>query len=362
MGLGPVFRRGRGPEVRAAAAHRGRRRGARRARPGAACATSSMRWRSSGSDLNGRVPLIGFSGSPFTLACYMIEGGGSDDFRLVKSMLYSRPDLLHRILEVNARAVIAYLNAQIAAGAQAVMVFDTWGGTLVRRGVRGILARLLAPGDGGAHAHGRWPRRAANPLHQGRRPVAGGPSRSRVPMPWASTGRRPWAKRAAASGERVALQGNMDPMVLFGTRGLDRSRSAAHPGRLRQGSGTRFQPRPRHLAAHRSAEHVHALVEAVHALLPRGPRTIGGVKKNIWLDVIAYSHGSRSRAPRHALGQSLSGNTENPVHDQIFASLCSAAHGRASAVDDETCERSGQPIHRLIHRAFHACATPRPSP
>ncbi len=77
-----------------------------------------------------RVPLIGFSGSPWTLACYMVEGGGSDDFRLVKSMMYSRPDLMHRILEVNANAVAAYLNAQIDAGAQAVMVFDSWGGAL----------------------------------------------------------------------------------------------------------------------------------------------------------------------------------------------------------------------------------------
>src|SRR6185369_6551054 len=67
-------------------------------------------------ELGGRVPLIGFSGSPFTLACYMIEGGGSDDFRRVKSMLYARPDLLHRILATNARAVTEYLNAQIDAG------------------------------------------------------------------------------------------------------------------------------------------------------------------------------------------------------------------------------------------------------
>ena len=80
--------------------------------------------------LAGRVPLIGFAGSPFTLACYMIEGGGSDDFRLVKTMMYSRPDLLHRILDLNARAVIAYLNAQIAAGAQAVQLFDSWVGVL----------------------------------------------------------------------------------------------------------------------------------------------------------------------------------------------------------------------------------------
>ncbi|QOT76368.1 uroporphyrinogen decarboxylase [Cupriavidus basilensis] len=77
-----------------------------------------------------RVPLIGFSGSPWTLACYMVEGAGSSDFRTVKAMMYSRPDLMHRILEINAQAVSAYLNAQIEAGAQAVMLFDTWGGTL----------------------------------------------------------------------------------------------------------------------------------------------------------------------------------------------------------------------------------------
>ncbi len=82
------------------------------------------------SALADRVPLIGFSGSPWTLACYMVEGGGSSDFRTVKTMLYQRPDLMHRILAVNAAAVIAYLNAQIEAGAQAVMIFDTWGGNL----------------------------------------------------------------------------------------------------------------------------------------------------------------------------------------------------------------------------------------
>jgi uroporphyrinogen decarboxylase len=82
------------------------------------------------SALNGRVPLIGFTGSPWTLACYMVEGAGSDDYRLVKTMLYRRPDLMHRILAVNADAVAAYLNAQIDAGAQAVMVFDSWGGVL----------------------------------------------------------------------------------------------------------------------------------------------------------------------------------------------------------------------------------------
>src|SRR4051812_16157969 len=80
--------------------------------------------------LDGAVPLIGFSGSPFTLACYMIEGHGSDSFARAKHLLYTRPDLMHRLLEVNAKAVTVYLNEQIRAGAQVVMVFDTWGGML----------------------------------------------------------------------------------------------------------------------------------------------------------------------------------------------------------------------------------------
>ena len=80
--------------------------------------------------LNNTVPLIGFSGSPYTLACYMVEGGASSDYRRIKGMLYDRPDLLHRILSVTADAVSAYLNAQIESGAQAVMIFDSWGGSL----------------------------------------------------------------------------------------------------------------------------------------------------------------------------------------------------------------------------------------
>ncbi len=80
--------------------------------------------------LNGRVPLIGFSGSPWTLGCYMVEGAGSDDYRHVKSLMYSRPDLMHKILAINADSVAEYLNEQIRAGAQAVMIFDSWGGVL----------------------------------------------------------------------------------------------------------------------------------------------------------------------------------------------------------------------------------------
>jgi len=80
--------------------------------------------------LNGRVPLIGFSGSTWTLACYMVEGGGSDDYRAVKTLMYQRPDIMHQMLAINADAVALYLNTQIDAGAQAVMVFDSWGGVL----------------------------------------------------------------------------------------------------------------------------------------------------------------------------------------------------------------------------------------
>src|SRR5690606_31529463 len=129
MGLGPSFQQGEGPKF------------ARTVRTEADVATlavpdlDKLRYvfdavTSIRRALDGRVPLIGFSGSPFTLACYMVEGRGSSDYRTIKTMMYQRPDLLHRILQVNAEAVAGYLDAQIAAGAQAVMIFDSWGGVL----------------------------------------------------------------------------------------------------------------------------------------------------------------------------------------------------------------------------------------
>ena len=93
-------------------------------------AVTSIRKALTQADGRGSVPLIGFSGSPWTLACYMAEGAGSDDYRHVKTLMYSRPDLMHRMLAVNADAVALYLNTQIEAGAQAVMIFDSWGGVL----------------------------------------------------------------------------------------------------------------------------------------------------------------------------------------------------------------------------------------
>ena len=165
-------------------------------------------------ELNNRVPLIGFSGSPFTLACYMVEGGSSKDFATIKKMMYSRPDLLHRILDVNARAVTAYLNAQIQAGAQAVQIFDTWGGALADgyfeefslKYMKQIVDGLIRENDG-----------------------------EKVPVILFTKGGGLWLKEMAATGadcigldwtvnltkaracvqDTVALQGNLDPAVLF---------------------------------------------------------------------------------------------------------------------------------------------------
>ena len=158
--------------------------------------------------LDGRVPLIGFAGSPFTLACYMIEGSGSDDWRAVKAMRHARPELLHRILEVNARAVAEYLNGQVSAGAQVVMLFDTWGGTLayedyepfslaysrkILQEVRGVPRILFTKGG---HP---W---LAQMIASGADAIG---------LDWTVD---PREARTLAAG-RVALQGNLDPAALF---------------------------------------------------------------------------------------------------------------------------------------------------
>jgi uroporphyrinogen decarboxylase len=164
--------------------------------------------------LDGRVPLIGFSGSPWTLACYMVEGGGSDDFRTVKTMLYNRPDLMHHILKTNAAAVAAYLNAQIDAGAQAVMIFDTWGGALadgayqqfslqymgevmrqLKREKDGVRIPAIVFTKGG----GLWLEQIADI------------GADAVGLDWTVNLR----EARARVGQRVALQGNLDPVVLF---------------------------------------------------------------------------------------------------------------------------------------------------
>jgi uroporphyrinogen decarboxylase len=158
--------------------------------------------------LDGRVPLIGFSGSPFTLACYMIEGSGSDDWRTVKAMRHARPDLLHRILEVNARAVAAYLAAQVEAGAQVVMLFDTWGGALAHDDYEpfslAYSRKVLQEVKGAPRilfTKGGHPWLAAM--------LASGADA--IGLDWTAD---PREARQLAAG-RVALQGNLDPAALF---------------------------------------------------------------------------------------------------------------------------------------------------
>ena len=207
MGLGLYFVEGEGPRF-----ERPLRDEAAIMRLAAPDPTAELRYvldavRETRSALGGRVPLIGFSGSPYTLACYMIEGSGSDDWRAVKEMLYARPDLLHRILEVNARAVTDYLNAQIEAGAQVVMLFDTWGGSLtaaqyeefslsymrkVMAQVRGVPRIVFTKGGGG------WLESIA----------ASGCDA--VGLDW-SVDPVDALRRVGGS---VALQGNLDPAVL----------------------------------------------------------------------------------------------------------------------------------------------------
>jgi uroporphyrinogen decarboxylase len=158
-------------------------------------------------DLRDRVPLIGFSGSPFTLACYMIEGSGSDDWRNVKIMRHARPDLLHRMLDVNARAVSAYLEAQVEAGAQVAMIFDTWGGMLAYEDyepfsleyARRIVKELSVPTILFTKGGNPWLSAIA----------ASGVSA--MGLDWTTDARR---AREIAAG-RVALQGNLDPITLF---------------------------------------------------------------------------------------------------------------------------------------------------
>ena len=215
--------------------------------------------------LDNSVPLIGFSGSPFTLACYMVEGGASDDFRTIKTMLYNRPDLLHHILEVNSRAVTDYLNAQIESGAQAVMLFDTWGGALSHSAYREFsLAYLERIVDGLKREHdgARVPSIVFT--------KGGGQWLEQIASIGCDAVGLDWTVDIAAArnrvGDKVALQGNMDPMALFASPEniadeAKRIVEAYGPGSghiFNLGHGiSQFTP-PAHVAALVSAVHEHS--------------------------------------------------------------------------------------------------------
>jgi uroporphyrinogen decarboxylase len=214
--------------------------------------------------LAGEVPLIGFSGSPFTLACYMIEGGASADFRHVKAMLYQRPELLHHVLDVNCRAVIAYLNAQIESGAQCIMIFDTWGGALAHSAFRefslGYMQRIVD---------------ALKRSHDG----------NTIPIIAFTKGGGPWLEDIAAIGcdavgldwtvdisaararvgHRVALQGNLDPAVLFTDPATIRREAQQVLTAFGHGSGHVFNL-GHGVSQFTPPENVGALIDAVHEL------------------------------------------------------------------------------------------------
>ncbi len=229
--------------------------------------------------LKGRVPLIGFSGSPWTLACYMVEGSGSDDYRRVKELLYSRSDLMHRLLTVNADAVALYLNTQILAGAQAVMIFDSWGGVLADGAfqtfsmayTQRVLSQLIKTHDGVdiprivfTKGGGLWLDEMKN-LDCG---VLGvdwtvnlGRARQQVGGPVGGT----------IGGPGKALQGNLDPNVLFAPPNIIEqevikvleSFGAPHQDTQTRGP-THIFNLGHGISQYTPPEHVSALVQAVH--------------------------------------------------------------------------------------------------
>jgi uroporphyrinogen decarboxylase len=218
-------------------------------------------------ELNGSVPLIGFSGSPWTLATYMIEGGGSKDFRIAKQFLYDHPQAMHQLLEVLADAVTQYLNAQIEAGAQAVQIFDTWGGILTTPAYREfslaymskIVSRLTTEQDGQPIPVILFTKNGGLWLEE----IAGSGCQC-VGLDWTIE----IGNARQRIGAQVALQGNMDPSILY-----------ASPTRIREevdriladfGSGNGHVFNLGHgITPGVNPDNVAAFVEAVHELSER---------------------------------------------------------------------------------------------
>ncbi len=217
-------------------------------------------------ELKGEVPLIGFSGSPWTLATYMVEGGSTKEFRRIKGMLFDQPALLHQLLGKLADAVILYLNAQIRAGAQAVQIFDTWGGVLSGRDYREFSLQYMQRIVAGLTRE-----------HDGRRvPVIlftknGGSWLEAMAETGADCLGLDWTcdidQARARVGDRVALQGNMDPAVLYASPERIRAEVADILARFGQGSGHVFNL-GHGIQQHVDPAHAGAFIEAVHALSP----------------------------------------------------------------------------------------------
>ena len=213
-------------------------------------------------ELNGRVPLIGFSGSPWTLATYMVEGGTTKDFGKVKGMMFSDPKAMHLLLDKLAQSVTSYLNAQIAAGAQAVMVFDTWGGVLSDEKYQEFSLNYMQQIVSGLtrEAEGR-----------------------RVPVTLFTKGGGRWLEQMSETGcdalgldwtqdisqarkrvgDKVALQGNMDPSVLYASPDVIQSEAKKVLDGFGEGTGHIFNL-GHGIHQHINPENVSVLVDTVH--------------------------------------------------------------------------------------------------
>ncbi|HDN69016.1 MAG TPA: uroporphyrinogen decarboxylase, partial [Gammaproteobacteria bacterium] len=214
--------------------------------------------------LDNRLPLIGFSGSPWTLATYMVEGSSTKTFSRIKGMLYSEPRLLHQLLDTIAASVSSYLNAQIAAGAQAVMIFDTWGGVLTPDDYRDfslqymqkIIANLTREADGQQVPVVLFTKGGCQWLE-----LMADTGADALGLDW-STDLAMARKRV---GDRVALQGNLDPAVLYATPEVIREQVGHVLAQFGQGSGHVFNL-GHGITPDVDPENAGALVAAVHEL------------------------------------------------------------------------------------------------
>ncbi len=224
-------------------------------------------------ELDGSVPLIGFSGSPWTLSTYMVEGRSSREFSKIKSMLFEQPASLHLLLEKLAVAVADYLNAQIIAGAQAVMIFDTWGGVLSPENYRNfslqymqrIVEQLVRENDGRrvpvvlfTKNGGQWLDAMADT------------GCDALGIDWTTD----LARARELTGGRVALQGNLDPNVLYADPGTIREQVGVVLASYGAGSGHVFNL-GHGIHQHIDPDHVAAMVTAVHELSPKYHNTAG---------------------------------------------------------------------------------------